>query len=280
MHEKIVVPYWGFVDANMDWCEGNYEFTTYIAELMNSLSSIPIAIYGIIGWYYSKKYGLNEARFNFCFFLLMLVGFGSTAFHATLRRWAQSLDELPMVFAAVALLYNAIDYKTGFPYKAAHKNGTNGTTNHVSNDWFHHRIALKTSLIIGTMVITTIYFCIPNLFMVFFLGYSSALVSFVVLMSISLYSPSSRHRFTSLPRRLFFYSFLGYFGGFFFWLWDLFACRYLPSWVYFHAIWHLMAGLGTYFTIQTQIAWRAEYHKAIVNLNAGLLPYIAVSISE
>lgn len=271
MHEKLVIPYWGVPDSNINWCEGDYEFTPYVAEFMNAISSIPIALYGLFGLYYYRRYALNETRFNVSFLFLTIVGCGSTAFHATLRRYAQCLDELPMLFAAVGLLYNAIDYKTGFPT-------SNSSCISIRNS-IVHRFWLKVSLIIGTIIITTIYFYIPNLFIVFFIGYSSALVTFIVLMSISIYSKNSK--FSPLPRYLFWYSFLGYFGGFFFWLIDLFGCVYLPSWIYFHAVWHLMAGLGTYFTIQTQIAWRGEYHKAIVNLEKSkLIPFVTIAIKE
>ncbi len=37
---------------------------------------------------------------------MMVVGLGSFAFHATLRRAAQGMDELPMLWASIALLFN------------------------------------------------------------------------------------------------------------------------------------------------------------------------------
>jgi dihydroceramidase len=256
----------GRIDANVDWCEGNYEYTTYIAELMNTLSSIPIAIYGAIGLYYCRKYQLNETRHNIAFLSLIIVGIGSTAFHATLRRWAQSLDELPMLFAAVGLFYNSLDFQS--PYDK-HRN------------IFAHRIKLKLMLILGSLAMVAIYFYIPDLFIVFFLGYSTPLAGFVLIMANSMYFSSQRSLFTALPKKLYWFAFAGYFGGFFFWLWDMFACQLLPTWVYFHAIWHIMAGLGTYFTIQTQIVWRAQFHKARVNYSTeGLLPFAEIVVQK
>jgi hypothetical protein len=37
---------------------------------------------------------------------MFLVGIGSLMFHATLRRYAQCMDELPMMWASIALFYN------------------------------------------------------------------------------------------------------------------------------------------------------------------------------
>lgn len=30
-YDYLYEPYWGPVDANIDWCEKNYQFTSYIA---------------------------------------------------------------------------------------------------------------------------------------------------------------------------------------------------------------------------------------------------------
>jgi len=64
--------------------------------------------------------------------------------------------------------------------------------------------------------------------------------------------------YTPVLGRLFYLALLGYFGGFAFWSYENVYCSSLPSWMQLHALWHIMAGLGTFCAIQCQIAWRAE----------------------
>jgi dihydroceramidase len=55
-------PYWGFPDANIDWCEQNYSTSPYFAEFWNSLSSIPISMFGILGYILAYRTAWREAR--------------------------------------------------------------------------------------------------------------------------------------------------------------------------------------------------------------------------
>ena len=117
-------------------CERNYSTTTYLAEFWNAISSIPIFLFALIGYGAGKRYAMAETRsdkrttetrarkhhacdciltirrvlalcsFSLTYFLIMLVGIGSFAFHATLRRYAQCMDELPMLWASIMLFYN------------------------------------------------------------------------------------------------------------------------------------------------------------------------------
>ena len=41
--------YWGTPTATADFCEPNYAHTRYIAEFLNALSSVPIALLGVVG---------------------------------------------------------------------------------------------------------------------------------------------------------------------------------------------------------------------------------------
>ncbi len=282
MSSSSVEPYWGTIDANMDWCESNYAFTPYVAEFMNTISSIPIILYGVYGWWMSRRFALNESRFSTSFFGLAMVGIGSTLFHATLRRYAQCLDELPMLWTAAVLLYNSIDVGTGFPiYKSIKTNSSKFTILQPSSTtFFTHRRSLKLILLFSLIFMTAIYFYIPDLFLLFFLGYGFFVVSFTVLMARSIFYVDSK-RFSAIPRKLFQWAFLGYFGGFLVWSIENVACQYLPTWAYFHCLWHLMAGLGTYFSIECQIAWRAEQNqaKSIIQSANVPIPYVKVEIN-
>lgn len=317
--------YWGDPDSNVDWCEPNYAVTTYVAEFWNTMSSVPLVMFGLLGYYFylyryapinvesnsitlsagasstvsngdGNKNGktsttqhtriqnvldlLSNRRYSIAFLMIAAVGIGSTFFHATLRRYAQCLDELPMLWTAYLLLYNSIDYKS---------RPTNSDTIEMPlfsvNSWFYTLSArnlqvLLTSICIG---LTIIYFYLPHLYVVFFIGYSLGVVSFASLMYyhiIYCYGRETHQHFSHLPRKLYWNAFFGYFGGFALWVIENTFCSYLPTWFLFHSIWHISAGIGTYYTVQCQLAWRAEEHGVEVRLKPTPLglDYVAVSL--
>jgi len=98
------LPFWGEVTSTLDWCEENYQFSSYIAELANSVSNIftiGLAIHGC-----RKAFAQSlPARYVASFLGLGLVGLGSFAFHATLTYEAQLADELPMIYVCSQSLY-------------------------------------------------------------------------------------------------------------------------------------------------------------------------------
>jgi hypothetical protein len=54
--------YHGPVDANIDWCERNYDTSPYIAEFWNALSSLPIFAFALAGYVLGAKHARIEAR--------------------------------------------------------------------------------------------------------------------------------------------------------------------------------------------------------------------------
>jgi hypothetical protein len=76
--------YWGAVTSSIDFCEGNYEVTSYIAEFWNSISSFMFCLIGIIDVLivYRVSGRMMEFVIGICF---IAVGLGSALFHATLR---------------------------------------------------------------------------------------------------------------------------------------------------------------------------------------------------
>ena len=95
--------FWGPVTSTMNWCEENYVLVSWIAEFWNSLSSIFILVVGLIGWRLHRNHDLGM---QIAFIALGIIGFGSMAFHGTLRFETQMMDEIPMVWAALCMLYN------------------------------------------------------------------------------------------------------------------------------------------------------------------------------
>ncbi|RWS21284.1 alkaline ceramidase 3-like protein, partial [Leptotrombidium deliense] len=98
------VGYWGKVTSTLDWCEENYDTTFYIAEFWNTLSNLFMIVPPAFSCFRSFKTG-NDTRLLLCYALLTLVGIGSWLFHMTLKYEMQLLDELPMIWGSLYLVF-------------------------------------------------------------------------------------------------------------------------------------------------------------------------------
>lgn len=85
-----------FHSSSVNFCEADYNHSSFIVEYYNTISSIPMIILGYYGFYYYKK--LHNNQINWRFVVLMCIGVGSTLFHATMIRFSQLLDEIPMIW--------------------------------------------------------------------------------------------------------------------------------------------------------------------------------------
>lgn len=85
----------------------------YIAEFTNTLSNIffiTLSLYGV-----SKVQSERiPFRFILCYLGIALVGFGSFAFHLTLKYEMQMMDELPMLFTSTLLTYSVCETSKGY----------------------------------------------------------------------------------------------------------------------------------------------------------------------
>lgn len=99
--------FWGPVTSSVDWCESNYIHSYYVAELFNTLSSLAMVAVGTLGFWLHRR--TLERRFLLVFALVTLVGIGSVAFHGTLRFELQMLDELPMLYTVIVLVYALVE---------------------------------------------------------------------------------------------------------------------------------------------------------------------------
>jgi len=228
--------FWGAVDANVDWCEQNYVVSPYIAEYWNTLSSIPIIVYGIVGAVCTHRYASKERRYILAFIALAIVGLGSVAFHATLRKTAQFMDEVPMLWTSLSFMFNLWEYETVRPTRPyllwlLPLIGVVVTFSYIVLHWYPLFLFAYTGLV-GILFFRSAYLC------------------FII--------PSPRY-----IRWMFVSSAVCYVGGTVLWIIENAICDVVRPY-YFHAIWHLGAGAGTYvwclFTvsIRAKPAWRRE----------------------
>lgn len=104
---------YGPVTATLDWCEINFQFSPYIAEMANTFSNIFTITLALCGGFQAMKERL-PSRFPLGYAGVGLVGIGSCFFHATLLFEAQLADELPMIYVGSMSLFIVFDNKPGF----------------------------------------------------------------------------------------------------------------------------------------------------------------------
>ena len=224
MSQTEVDGYWGPITANYDWCERNYQYTFYIAEFFNAISSVPIALGGAYGMFNSVRYGYAH-KLLFSYFIMMVVGVGSAAFHGTLLREGQVLDEVPMLWASVSLVYLAITFRST------------------------SIVPLIVCVVYG-IISTLVYFYVS--FEGFILAYALTVFTLVVLSAMELRRLAENK---SIVKYLIL-SAGSYIGGLFvFWIPEQILCgnrlevhhQSILMRLQFHAIFHITSCLGTYY---------------------------------
>lgn len=219
--------FWGEATSTLDWCEENYVVSTFLAEFWNTLSNWIFLIPPAFGAYLSLKYKL-ERRYALSFLCLFVVGVGSLCFHATLLYEMQLLDELPMIYCTCVMIFCICQcsYRPG-----------------------EHNITLTLLLLVCCAMITLVYLTIVNP-LIFQWAYGLLVSALVIVALIAI----RKHR---CSRKLLFISLGSYGVGFILWNIDNNFCSsvreirnlfppLLRPFLQLHAIWHTLAGIGTY----------------------------------
>ena len=252
--------FWGPVDANIQWCEEDYAVSPYIAEFWNTLSSLYLVVLGIFGIIMVRRKASTELRFVFCWSSLMVVGIGSTLFHATMRYHAQVLDELPMVLGNLSILFALMD-NSGVSEKRQ------GQSQILLQRW------LPPCMVLWGVFSTIMYFAFPEAYLVFIFLYGLP-VLLIIYYSLKLVIRKRSHRMGVILRRCFTLSLCLYGFGFILWNLEHILCPHVQN-LQLHAWWHLFAGLGTHFLLLFTVVNRLHELKA-EGIRKGLLilPYV------
>ncbi|QPC69515.1 hypothetical protein HYE68_000267 [Fusarium pseudograminearum] len=104
----MVEPVWGPQTSYLNFCEEDYIVTRYIAEFINTLSSLAYIVYGIYGLASCDKFPTASRLIPYCG--LMGVGICSGGYHMTLKYHTQMFDELSMHLLTTPLLYRLLSY--------------------------------------------------------------------------------------------------------------------------------------------------------------------------
>ena len=177
------------------------------------------------------------------FIALALVGIGSTALHSTLHWIWQSSDEVPMLWQALSMLYFLLEIRKEVGSKQSARN------------LFYFSCVC--------FVQTIIYFFFQQMFVVFFI--SVTLYAILIASSITFLAfegTDCHDRQLLLRLAITSYAIVGAV----LWIVDMTYCEFLLPFylgsgfggMTFHVLWHIGAGLGTYFAITFLVLVRLQ----------------------
>jgi len=291
-----VTGFWGKPTSTLDWCEQNYEVTTYIAEFWNTISNVLMISFPLYGIYwslkqrsryaklFSKSKDLNEAidvasknknifivpsSFIYSLVGMMMIGIGSWLFHMTLQYSAQLLDELPMIWATGISAHAYYDL-----LKNTFKKPPSAKTNTL----------VAVGILFYCVAVTVIYTC-------YFTNPVFHQVAFGILCTFIVFQSFVLAVRLNLSFWLFFLSMFYYLSGLFLWTIDNKFCSFLQtyrdslsnfadlstnnnfkaiilnsiliflkSFSQLHAVWHIFTGYGSYLVLLYLIEAHYEYN--------------------
>jgi len=261
--------HWGPVTATLDWCEANYQFSHYVAEISNTFSNLFFVGISLYGASLSAKQSL-PARYLVGFAGCVLIGLGSSFFHATLLYEAQLADELPMIYVASFFLAVLLESEPGFGFKSGYSKfivvATVVFDVAFTASYFAYRDPVYHQCVFATLMIVTL------LREVYLVGWSEA----------SRTIPDKKKAAIIEVLRTGLVTFL---FGFLVWNLDNIFCgpwtriKHAVGWpvAFFmegHAWWHILTGLGTFYLNQgitlLSLSVKDDHHKFRLSYSYGL----------
>ena len=210
--------------ATVDWCEENYLMTNLVAEFYNTISSITMALTGLLLYrLYANEYLKPSIRI--CHALLVFVGLGSIFFHATLSYAGQLADELTMLWHIVAVMCDMFD-------------GHSFTS-----------IAVKLILIMGSGLYTYVMIDLGNEPNKQFLVFQGTFATCLIYVIWRLWKGASTNK---IARVQFYHGVMSFGFAWSLWLIDYLLCD-LVQHLHLHALWHVFASIAIYYLSQLQI---------------------------
>ncbi|KAJ3254671.1 Alkaline ceramidase 3 [Boothiomyces macroporosus] len=241
----------------------------FLAEYYNSLSSLAMAFVGLLGCY---LHPWAETRFKVAFLCTSVVGLGSVAFHGTLSKFTQALDEVPMLYSALAFTYITMcqRYKLGLSL----------------------RRLLAVLLVLHAAITTYLTTAFEGewQFTLFHISFASGEV-FALYQTIIIYRKHKQIAYNRQFTRLFELGIGMYALAFACWFTDMLGCEYLePAYGHsvtgfnpqFHALWHVCVSIGLYlmaiFALYDRMSSRLFKNQLGIGF-FGMIPFIRLNVS-
>jgi hypothetical protein len=267
--------HWGRPNAEFDWCELNYMESTFVAEPFNTFTSLLYFVSAAFGWVLHQPLPSGGLRLveRLMLLFVVLIGVGSTAFHATLLYPMQLLDELPIYWLMLSCSHAL------FHRNEATTTASNKAPKEISGSvsaFILFAVGGGLSLILLTTPQTSQIHNVSRGLM----STTFAMAFVYIFYAASIASHETAHRLESIgghpdtqsPVRNFTTAFLLFVGAIVSWLADNFCCplfQQLPFGIpypHLHALgWHLGTALGLHLMF-TGIVF---HHQAVQHVAAG-----------
>ncbi|KAI0548623.1 alkaline dihydroceramidase [Xylaria curta] len=256
--------FWGEKTVTLNFCEEDYVMSYYCAEVCNTVTNILFLWLGVRGIKGCIKYS-HPSIFFVTFIGYIIVGCGSTLFHATLKYPMQLVDELAMIYTTCFMAHATFAYGRSSRFSFALGVGLIGLAYFITARYYQtkdpqfHQDAY--ALLTATVVFSNMWIMEKVL--------RPALKAREEKRSPSSPVPSTRASLTQMWIMV--ATGLGIFlGGFLIWSLDNWYCNTIRRWRHQiqlpwavvlegHAWWHLMTGIGAYY----YIVWRIWIHRCL-----------------
>jgi len=240
-----------------DTCEKNFQHTIYVAELANTLSSLPLILLSYWGWI-KLRYADGDIHLKLTYLALSLVGVGSSVAHCfLLGAW---LDELPLFCLFFAFAQCLI---RSFP-EQPNKKWTFEVSVGVRISYFNFTLYLMA-------VISILAYFFESTIIIFHIFYAILLI-YVAFRSCEVCRVSNSIDVRDLYLRFA----LTCFVGCIFWWMEVLLCEDL-GFIGFHAFWHLLLSYSLYIWVVFILAFAGQKKQKYVQVQynfKGLIPTI------
>ncbi|KAI1350169.1 alkaline dihydroceramidase [Xylaria sp. FL0043] len=256
--------FWGEKTVTLNFCEEDYVMSYYCAEVCNTISNALFLWLGVRGIKGCIKYG-HSPIFFVTFIGYIIVGCGSTLFHATLKYPMQLVDELAMIYTTCFMAYATFSYARSSGFSFALGAGLIGLAYFITARYYEtkdpqfHQDAY--AILTATVVFSNMWIMERVL--------RPALQAREAKRSPSSPVPSTR-AFLSQMWIMVATGLSIFLGGYLIWNLDNIYCDTIRRWRHQiqlpwavvlegHAWWHLMTGIGAYY----YIVWRIWIHRCL-----------------
>ncbi|KAJ2985600.1 hypothetical protein NUW58_g5443 [Xylaria curta] len=256
--------FWGEKTVTLNFCEEDYVMSYYCAEFCNTVTNILFLWLGVRGIKGCIKYG-HPFIFLVAFIGYMIVGCGSTLFHATLKYPMQLVDELAMIYTTCFMAHATFAYARSSRFSFILGVGLIGLAYFITARYYHTKDPLfhqnAYAILTATVVFSNMYIMEKVL--------RPALKAREEKRPSSSPVPSTRASLSQMWIMV--ATGLSIFlGGFLIWNLDNMYCDTIRRWRHQiklpfavilegHAWWHLMTGMGAYY----YIVWRIWIHRCL-----------------